>query len=217
VIAAWRAPEDLAASAGWDDPTVGLVDVPMFGETALLAARRGGNGRPAPLSLGPITAPRGAPGALHMAELKRTDAGTLAIRGPLVPKFPLPAEVDREGKPLFAVGADGFADTGYPCELDPTSRVLTISGPPAGIVGVGGYRFGLRALTDIAAQAEPGSTVASLPDALGGRRLTGTAADRGRVRVELTNRGINPLVVGAFAAQQADDQPAETASKIASG
>jgi hypothetical protein len=79
VIAAWRAPELLAGSAAWGDVSIGLVDIMVFGETALFAARRGGGGRPAALSVGPIMAPRGAPGALHMAEVKRSESGTLAV------------------------------------------------------------------------------------------------------------------------------------------
>jgi len=209
VIAAWRAPELLAGSRAWGDLSIGLVDIPVFGETALFAARRGGGGRPASLGLGPIMAPRGAPGALHMAEVKRSENGTLAVRGPLVPKFPLPSEVDREGKPLFKVGADGFADTGYACEVDPTSNLVTISGPPADMVAVGGYRFGLRALTDMAAQAEPGSSVTALPDGLAGRRLAGTATDRDRVRDALATRGVNPLIIGAFGASRDEERRAE--------
>jgi hypothetical protein len=209
VIAAWRAPELLAGSPAWSDVSIGLVDIMVFGETALFAARRGGGGRPAALSLGPIMAPRGAPGALHMAEVIRTESGTLAVRGPLVPRFPLPSQVDREGKPLFKVGADGVADTGYSCEVDPISRLLTISGPPAGMVGVGGYRFGLRSLSDLAAQAEPGSTVAALPHALGGRRLAGTAADRDRVREALVARGVNPLIIAAFGSSQDEERRAK--------
>jgi AMP-binding enzyme len=198
VIAAWRAPEGLAASAGWRDPAINLVDVPVFGETALFAVRRGGNGRPAPIGLGPITAPRGAPGALHVAEIARTAAGTIALRGPLVPKFALPSQIDLTGTPAFTVGPDGFADTGYPCTVDPATRALTISGPPAGIVGVGGYRFAVRALADLATEAEPGSSVTAQPDALGGQRLAGAAVDHDRVRDALAGRGVNPLIVGAF-------------------
>jgi hypothetical protein len=155
VIAAWRAPESLADSAGWDDPAIGLIDVPVFGETALFAARRAANGRPAPVRLGPVTAPSGTAGALQMAELTRTEAGTIGIRGPLVPKFPLPASVDSVGQPAFTVGGDGFVDTGYPCEVDPESREVTISGPPAGVGG--GHRACLRALAaaSAAVEAEP--------------------------------------------------------------
>src|SRR5215470_14456146 len=40
VIAAWRAPERIAASPPWRDASASLVDVHIFGETALLAATR---------------------------------------------------------------------------------------------------------------------------------------------------------------------------------
>ena len=49
VIAAWRAPERIAASPVWRERDMALVDVPLFGEIGLLAARRGANGRPAPI------------------------------------------------------------------------------------------------------------------------------------------------------------------------
>ena len=198
VVAAWRAPERLAASATWGDPVVGLIDVPVFGEIGLLASRRGGNGRPAPNMLGQVSAPRGAPGALHVAELTLTRAGTLGMRGPLVPKFTLPAEIDAIGKPAFAIGADGFADTGYPCTVDQATRAIAIAAPPAGIVNIGGYRFGMRALGEMANAAEPGSSLVARPDGVGGLHLVGTAGDRSRVRDALALRGVNPLVLDAF-------------------
>ena len=110
LIAAWRAPDRMTSSPNWTDPAIGFVDVPVFGETALFAARRGGTGRPASLALGPVAAPRGAPGALQVIELDRTATGTLAVRGPQVPRFPLPFERNsiRAAKPAFPVGSDGF-------------------------------------------------------------------------------------------------------------
>src|SRR5262249_28517035 len=203
VVAAWRAPERVAASSGWDDPAIGLVDVPVFGETAVLAARRGGDGRPAPLALGPVMAPRGAAGALHVAEIAHSARETIAVRGPAVPKFPPPPEMDTAATPSFAVGANGFADTGYPCTVDPATRTLAITGPPAGIVGVGGYRFADSTLAEIATGAEPGSRIAAEPDALTGRRLAGDAREVERVREELMQHGLNPLIVAAFAADRA--------------
>jgi AMP-binding enzyme len=210
VIAAWRAPERLAASAAWGDPVIGLVDVPVFGETGLIATRRGGNGRPAPIPLGQVSSPRGAPGALHVAEIARTRTGTLGMRGPLVPKFALASDVDSVGKPVFAIGPEGFADTGYPCTVDQTTRAVAIAGAPAGIVNVGGYRFGLRTLADMAAAAEPGGGMAVRPDGIGGMRLAGTAADHARVREALALRGVNPLVLEAFGGEP--DRDRRTAS-----
>ncbi len=199
VVAAWRAPDRMASSAVWRDPATGLVDVPVFGETAVFAIRRGANGRAAPLALGPVTAPRGASGALQVAELSRTPAGTIALRGPLVPRFPLPLEIDPVAKPLFAVGADGFADTGYASVVDPATRALAIGGPPVGIVGIGGYRVAQQALADLAAAAEPGSRIVAQADGVAGQRLVGIASDGAHVRSEFTQRGVNPLIVAAFA------------------
>jgi hypothetical protein len=203
IVGAWRAPDRMATSASWTDPVVGFVDVPVFGETGVLATRRGGNGHPAPLALGPVTAPRGVPGALHVGEIACTEAGTLGLRGPSVPKFPLPPEIDSVAKPAFAVGADGLADTGFPCVVDPDTRTLTISGPPAGIVGVGGYRFAEQALGALAAEVGPDGRITPQPDALAGQRLAGSAPDAARMREALAGRGVNPLIVAAFAADQA--------------
>lgn len=203
VVAAWRAPERIAASPAWRDPAIGLVDVPVFGETAVLATRRAAGGRPAPLMLGPVAAPRGAPGALHVGEISRTDASTISVRGPLVPKFPLPPEIDAAGKPAFPVGPDGFADTGYACVVDPATRALAIGGPPVGLVGIGGYRFAQQALADIAAAAEPGSRIVAQADGLSGQHLVGIAGNDARVREELGARGLNPLIAAAFHSDRA--------------
>jgi hypothetical protein len=71
------------------------------------------------------------------------------LRGPLVPKFPLPRELDSVAKPAFAVGADGFADTGFPCTVDPATHTIAITGPAAGVAGR--YHLAERALADRAA------------------------------------------------------------------
>jgi hypothetical protein len=111
----------------------------------------------------------------------------------------LPPEIDSVAKPVFAVGADGLADTHFPCAVDPATRMLTISGPPAGIVGVGGYRFAERALDALAAEVEPGGRITPQPDPLAGQRLAGSAPDAARMREGLAARGVNPLIVAAFA------------------
>ena len=67
VIAAWRSPEQLAASATWREPDVTFTDVSIFGEAGMIPARRGAAGRPWPL--------RANEGAVDLAH---TEAGTLA-------------------------------------------------------------------------------------------------------------------------------------------
>jgi hypothetical protein len=78
IVALWRAPERFKAAKTWNGPLV-LIDVASFGEIGFIAARRGDNGLPAPLPLGPVG---GVPPALETA---RTSAGTLALRGRMVP------------------------------------------------------------------------------------------------------------------------------------
>jgi hypothetical protein len=198
IIAAWRAPERLAGSPLWTDPTLALVDLQIFGETGLIAARRSENGKPATILAGPITAPRGAPNAFMVAEIARSDAGSLALRGPMVPRFAFPPGSECVSTLYFKTNDKGFVDTGYACRIDRDSGGLTVTTPPAGLVSVGGYRFCIRDLQDLAARLEPGGTLAALPDRLGGHRLAGSVRDRDSVRDALERLGINPLVAGAF-------------------
>ena len=198
VIAAWRAPERLADSAAWREPNTFLVDVSIFGEAALVASRRGADGKPAPLSLGPVAAPRGSTSATAVAELTRTDAGTLAVRGPMVPHHSFPPGIERSGLPYFRMGPRGLVDTGYPCRADPASRVVVLTGSPSGIVSVGGYRFSQRELREVVSRIDQGAKLAALPYPLLGQRLIGNAADRKAVVAALAAAGINPLAVAAF-------------------
>ena len=78
-----------------------FVDVSIFGEVAVVPARRGAGGRPQPLVLGPVIAPRGRAGAIMVAELTPTAAGTLAVRGAMVPHHPFPPGVERSAPAAF--------------------------------------------------------------------------------------------------------------------
>jgi hypothetical protein len=210
ILSVWRAPERVARSPAWRDPSTVMIDVHAFGETALFAARRGADGRPAPIRLGTITAPQDEPGALPVVDIVRSEAGTVALRGPMVPQFPFPPGAERGDAPYFAMGDNGFVDTGYTCRLDRAALVVT--GPPPGVVSVGGYRFALRDLQALVAQVEDGSTLAALPDTLGGQRLAGSAADREAMQRALIALGANPLLVAAFRDRRATQQPLEQAS-----
>jgi hypothetical protein len=198
VIAAWRAPERITASPAWRDPAATLVDVHIFGETALLAASRGAGGKPAPIVLGQVSAPRGAAGAVLVAEIQRTATGTIGVRGPMVPRFPFPPGAERGGAPYLNIGADGLIDTGYTCRVEDDARTVVVTGPPAGIISFGGYRFVLRELQNLLARVGNDCAVTALPDALGGQRLAGSAANRDQVQAELTGLGVNPLIIDAF-------------------
>jgi hypothetical protein len=118
----------------------------------------------------------------------------------MVPRAPFPPGAERSGLPYFRVSASGFVDTGYACRPDIAAMVVT--GPPPGMVGIGGYRFVLGELQDIVDRAECGpATVAVLPDALAGHRLSASASDRESMQASLKMRGANSLLVGAFRAR----------------
>jgi hypothetical protein len=199
VIGAWRAPEQLLRAADWREPATALIDVQLFGETALIAARRGGDARPAPIPLGALQAPRGAQGALTIGESTLTANGTLALRGPLIPRHPFPPGAQRAGIPCFMPARDGFVDTGFACTAD--GAALSVGAPPAGLVSFGGYRFAVGQLASVVSGL--GGTLAVRPDAMAGHRLTGAAPNPQAIRLALRGLGANPLVVEAFGARDA--------------
>jgi hypothetical protein len=196
ILAVWRAPERLAAVAALPGGGSRVIDVPVFGEIGLIALRRGADGMPAPLPATQASGPRAA--STGAVELVRTAAGTLAVRGAMVPAHPFPPGAERGDALRLKIDDDGFVDTFYPCHVERESQKLVIDGPPAGLVSVGGYRFALRGLHDLVAPIDEAGSVAALPDALAGHRLAGVGDDRDAIRDKLADRGANPLVVGAF-------------------
>lgn len=201
VVSVWRAPERLVASPAWTNAGTTLVDVSVFGEIGLIAARRGADGKPSAFPSGRVTLPRGTAQGMHVLNVARTAAGTLALSGPMAPRAPFPPGAERGGAPKLKFN-DGMIDTGYPCRVDRVTKALTIDGPPAGIVSVGGYRFALRALQELLGGIEDGSTVAALPDLLAGHRLAGAGSDRNAICDALLAHGANPLLVAAFRARR---------------
>jgi len=199
VLALWRAPERLAASPAWPVSTSTLLDVAALGETGLVAARRNGDGRPAPLPLGRVAAPRRGDGAVTVAEFAQSGRGTLMLRGPMVPHHCFPASAERGNLPYLAIAADSMVDSGYACQRGDGAGSVTVSGAPAGITTVGGCRLPLHDLQDAVRRIDPRAALATLPDPLLGRRLVGTAEDRTVMRAALAALGANPLVVAAFA------------------
>jgi hypothetical protein len=215
VIGAWSAPAHLATSPAWREPKAALVDVAIFGETGLVAARRGAGGRPAPMPSGPIAVPRDSPGGIVVAELIRTPAGTVALRGPMVPRRAFPPGIERSGLPHFAIDALGMVDTGYGCRIDSGAGGLVVTGPPPGLVSVGGYRFALRELREAVGKIDSAATLAALPDPVIGQRLIGNAEKRDVVRAALNAVGVNPLVAAAF--RDRGDHTAAPRSETPSG
>src|SRR5262249_57032112 len=117
-----------------------MVDVQVFGETGVLAAARGPGGRPAATPFGVVFAPRGPKGTVVAAEIATTPIGTVALRGPMVPRAAFPPGAERSGLPHFKISGSGFVDTGYACHPD---RIV-VTAPPPGIIRIRGYLFCLE-------------------------------------------------------------------------
>lgn len=203
IIAAWRAPERLATSPAWNVPGVKLIDVALFGEAALVPARRRGDGGPAPMPLGPLAVPHDAADGIAVADISRTAAGTIAVRGPMVPRHAFPPGIEGSGLPYFKIGERGLVDTGYACRFDADKMALIVTGPPAGIVRVGGYCFQVQDVRAVVTGIDAGAKLGVMPHAIVGQRFFGTAGDRDAIQAALRAAGVNPLIAAAFASQAA--------------
>jgi hypothetical protein len=198
IVAVWRAPERLATSPIWRAPDIALIDVAVFSEVALVPARRLAGGRPTPIPLGPLRFPRGTDAGTAVAEICRTEAGTLALRGAMVPCYPFPPGIEASGLPYFGIGERGLVDTGCACRFEGGRRAVVVTGAPADMISVGGYRFSLPDLRGIVGRIDHGAAIRPLPHAVIGQRLIGTSADREGVRAALDAAGVNPLIAMAF-------------------
>jgi AMP-binding enzyme len=198
VIASWQSPAQLADGRAWRDQNAIFVDVSSFGEIALVPARRDSDGRPSQLALGPVITPHEHKDGIVVVELARTAAGTIAARGPMVPRHPFPPGIERTGVPGLKIGPGELLDTGYPCRLDAATGAIAVTGGPAGVVSVGGYRFPQRALQDAIGRVHGSGTLAGGPCPLLGRRMIGNAADRATLAAALAAAGFNPLLAAAF-------------------
>ena len=215
VIAVWRTPERLPGSPEWREAKPGLVDLQAFGEIGLIAARRGRDGRPAPVALGPVVVPRQtANGGVLVAELSRTAAGTLAFRGPMTPRFCYPPGAERGDPPFLKLDETFFIDTGFSCRAGPDGGPMMVTAPPTGLVAIGGYRVPLSVFRRIIAEVDAGATLTALPDRLTGQRLAGSSADGEALRQTLVRRGVNPLIVGAFRERSAGAAASGPATRL---
>jgi hypothetical protein len=193
VIGLWRAPEQIAASSAWTG-SAAFTDVALFGEIGLVAMRRGADGLPAaiPAATSPETSD----------DVRLTAHGTLALGGPMVPV------VAYHGTPTPDDSPPAEVDTGYAARR--AAGGLTVTAPPAGLIGVGGYRFRSTELQTWSRMLPPDTTLTAVPDRFTGHRLAGHAGDRLRTRQALIDLGLNPLVAEAFRTSgEADKQPAD--------
>ena len=204
VVALWRAPERMASARTLEGPPA-IVDVASFGEIGVIAARRGAGILPAPLPLGAVSAAHRVSGAPIVIETNRNGAGMLALRGRMVPTHDFAAGAEAGQAPHLHADGAGFVDTGFPCRSDPVARTLQVTAPPAGMTVVGGCRFRQSDVDAVVAQADPDATIIAVPDGDLGQRFAGSAPDRKALCADLQERGVNPLISGAFRLRGAAD------------
>jgi hypothetical protein len=192
-VALWRSPERMTGAKSWKS-TAALVDVASFGEIGVLAAHRGGNGLPTAIPCGVADASQRAAGAPTVIETARSGAGTLALRGRMIPSSP-PGNGRGHALRLPADNA-GYVDTGFACRINP--RGLVVTAPPPGVTVIGGYPFLLNRVDELIAEIDPDATIVALPDGNLGQRFAGKAVDRADLHSKLAKRGVNPLISGAF-------------------
>ena len=195
ILGLWRAPEQLVAAAPWQG-NAAVIDIASFGEIGLLPARRGRDGRPAPLAYGPVAVPHGASDAVAVVETARNKTGTLTLGGAMVPTRCFPPRGDAKSDERFA--PDGALDTGYVCKIAREVRTLTLTAPPAGMTTTGFYRFRQSEVDAVVAAADPSAVIVAVPDAQLGQRLAGRAGDSAALAVDLEAYGVNALIAGAF-------------------
>ena len=198
ILAVWRAPERMLAAAPMKETPQALIDVAVFGEAALVAMRRSDSGCPAPIPLRSMCAPPGSPQPAAAIEIARTAGGTLALRGPMVPRHPFPPGGERLGHPEWRANATGFVDTGYACRQSREGAHVLVTAPPPGMVSIGGHRLVLRQMEELVRRVSGDATIAALPNALSGLRLAGAGADMAGARAELLALGAHALVTEAF-------------------
>jgi hypothetical protein len=204
VVALWRAPERLKGTKAVEGG-IAVVDVSSFGEIGIVTARRNPQGGPIPLAHGVISVPRGAIGAMTVVETARNDAGTLMLRGPMVPAAAFPPGSAHGHTLHFKADPAGYIDTGFGCRLDAQSQTLAITVAPAGIFGVGGYYLRQSDVDACVAKASPDAAVVPLPDRNLGNRLAGAGYDRNAVAAALETQGANALISSAFSRGSADE------------
>ncbi|MFZ0054934.1 MAG: AMP-binding protein [Pseudolabrys sp.] len=119
VVALWRTPERFAAAKSWEGRS-SLVDVTSFGETD-----RRSSWRRRPASANPDRSRRfdlSSPGAPVVIETSVMPAGTLALRGRMVPTHALQPHA---GRPL--PDHTGYVDTGFACNRGRNAKTLIVT------------------------------------------------------------------------------------------
>ena len=186
-----------------------MVDVAVFGEAGAGGRAAGPAWQTGAAAFGPVHVAARQSGRALCSPNCSHRAGTLALRGPMVPRHPFPPGAEAANLPYLQVGPGGAVDTGYACRLDADAMSVTVTGPP----GRNRQRRRLSLCRWPTARCDrpdrrPRDAGVS-PDPLLGQRLIGAAGDRATMQAALKAAGVNPLVVAAFddRAEPAEAEP----------
>ncbi|MGL4287887.1 MAG: AMP-binding protein [Phreatobacter sp.] len=159
----------------------------FFGPGEAGLTRTGGTPQAGGVPLGPDTFATGAGQAPVLVETRASTAGTLALRGAMVPAFAFPPGAERGLPPFWSTDAEGFFDTGLPVGIDKAARTLLVGDRPEGVVAIGGRRFAETEIRE--AYVEAGGEIAPVlrADPVLGQRVSGIVGD-GRAIVGLAGR-----------------------------
>lgn len=189
VVGLWRNPDQALGSSVWTG-LQGFHDVLAFGEAGFLTTRRDETGAATPINM------RSDAISASVGEIVMTNAGTLGLRGPVVPS--LAYADDRDVSGFRAPAPADIIDTGFAARHDPATGTVHLTAPPAGLIGVGGYRFRAGDLEDWSHRLPQGGLLTALPDRMTGHRLAGRTVNTAAARGFLSELGLNPLVGEAF-------------------
>lgn len=190
VVGLWRNPDQALGSSVWTGRQ-GFHDVMAFGEAGFVPTLRDETG-----AATPITMTAGSASA-SVGEIIMTPAGTLGLRGPAVPSLAY-ADGGDGGRAASAPNSQDHIDTGFAARHDPATGTVYLTAPPAGLIGVGGYRFRSEELEDWSHRLPQGGLLTALPDRMTGHRLAGRTVNAAAARGLLSELGLNPLVGDAF-------------------
>ena len=189
VIGLWRNPDQALGSSVWTGPQ-GFHDVLAFGEAGFVPTMRDNTGAATPINM------RAHALSASVGEIVMTNMGTLGLRGPVVPSLAYADE--RDGNGFRTPAPADIIDTGFAARHDPATGTVHLTAPPAGLIGVGGYRFRAGELEDWSHRLPQGGLLTALPDRMTGHRLAGRTVNTAAARGILSELGLNPLVGEAF-------------------
>lgn len=167
-----------------------------FGEVGIVPLGSSITGPPV-LPLGSISAVASA----DIVETGVTKAGTLALRGGMVPRAGLPA--DQRGAP-YPVDEDGWVATGYPAGID--NGTIAILGSRQDVLSIGGQSMALAAIDSVYADVPGAMAVNAIatPDLVLGERLTleavpetGASLSASILAAHAEAKGATPLAISA--------------------